>query len=675
VGLSSGGRLPSEMATLTWAFDWASTPVGAVDTWPAALRTAVGIVLASNHPMFIWWGPELVQFYNDAYRHTMGPERHPSALGQCGRHCWEEIWPIIGPQIDSVMNGGPATWQEDQLVPVTRHGRRQDVWWTYGYSPIPDGDRVGGVLVVCTDVTDAHLHQDALLALNDRLIDEIELRRYEHERQKAMFEQAPGFMCILRGPQHVFEFANESYLRLVGDRDLIGKTLREAMPETSGQGFVKLLDQVYASGEAFTAQALPIRLRREAGAELTLRYLDFVYQPIIEADGRVSGVFVQGADITAREQAQDELIAADRRKDEFLAMLAHELRNPLAPISAAAQWLQLAVHDESKVRNASEIIGRQVQHMASLVDDLLDVSRVSRGQVHINQQPADTRMVLAEAIEQVRPLIEERQHRFEVQQPMRSPLVFGDRKRLVQVIANLLNNAARYTQPGGNICIRLEANDDSVLLVIKDNGIGIEPKLIPYVFDLFTQAKRSADRAQGGLGVGLSLVKGIVELHGGSVAVRSDGPHTGAEFTVRLPRYKEAAVVVRPYLPPMKMLIVGDSVDVAHALAPCLRSMGHDVLVEADPLRVLTRGFDEAFDVYLLDTCGSQMDGRELARCIRNNASPARPALFAITQEGPTQSRMAALGPGFDHCFQKPVDADEVITVLETLRREPTATA
>ena len=192
--------------------------------WPDCLKTTLGIVLASNHPMFIWWGPDLIQFYNDAYRKTMGPERHPSALGQPGRECWHEIWPIIGPQIESIMAGGPPTWHEDQLVPVTRHGRREDVWWTYGYSPIQDAAGVRGVLVVCNDVTKEHLAKDELKCVNERLAGEIRRRRHEADRLKVLFQQAPGFMCVLRGPQHVFEFANDAYMRLVGNREHSGQT-------------------------------------------------------------------------------------------------------------------------------------------------------------------------------------------------------------------------------------------------------------------------------------------------------------------------------------------------------------------------------------------------------------------------------------------------------------------
>jgi PAS domain-containing protein len=218
--LSGGG----EMGALTRGYDWAKTPLGLPATWPQSLKTAIRLLLTSQHPMFIWWGPELIQFYNDAYRQTMGPERHPSALGQRGRDCWQEIWPIIGPQIELVMAGKGATWNVDQLVPVTRHGRREDVWWTYGYSPIDEGGKVGGVLVVCNDVTAQHLLTEKLRQANLRLAD-------ESNRLRQLFNEAPGFMCVLRGQKHIFELANASYLQLAGQRDLLNKPVREAFPE------------------------------------------------------------------------------------------------------------------------------------------------------------------------------------------------------------------------------------------------------------------------------------------------------------------------------------------------------------------------------------------------------------------------------------------------------------
>ncbi len=309
-----------EMGALTRAFDWTRTPLGAPDAWPQSLKVAVRLLLTSQHPMFIWWGPELIQFYNDAYRQTMGPERHPSALGQPGRECWEEIWDIIGPQIEFVMAGNGATWNEDQLVPMTRHGSRQDVWWTYGYSPIDEGGEVGGVLVVCKDVTRQHRLTEELRRANLRLTG-------ESSRLREMFHQAPGFMCMLRGPDHVFELANASYLKLVGDRQILGKPVRAALPEVAGQGFFELLDQVYTTGESYVGRRLPIQFRTQPDGPVEQRYLDFVYQPITDGDGPVSGIFVEGVDVTEHVQAEE-------RQQLLIRELHHRVKNTLATVQA-----------------------------------------------------------------------------------------------------------------------------------------------------------------------------------------------------------------------------------------------------------------------------------------------------------------------------------------------------
>jgi signal transduction histidine kinase/ActR/RegA family two-component response regulator len=667
---------PGEMAALTRAFDWASTPLGAQAQWPEALRTAVGMILESNHPMFIWWGPELIQFYNDAYRRTLGPERHPSALGQRGRECWQEAWSIIGPQIESVIAGGPATWHEDQLVPLTRHGRREDVWWTYGYSGIPMDGRIAGVLVVCTDVTDRHNATVELVRLNQRLGEEVAHRRYENERQNSMFEQAPGFICILRGPDHVFDFANHAYMRLIGQRELIGKPVRLAVPEASGQGFFELLDEVYRTGQPFFAHDLPIQLQHTPGAPLVERFLDFVYQPIIEADGSVSGIFVQGSDVTERNVALDALREADRRKDEFLAMLAHELRNPLAPISAAAEMLKFATLDAHSVHTASDIISRQVSHMASLVDDLLDIARVSRGQITLDMQSVDLKALLSEAIEQVRPLIKAREHQFEAQLSDETLRVIGDRKRLVQVISSLLNNAAKYTPTGGTVSVRLAANpEETISLEVRDNGIGIDAELLPRVFELFTQGNRSADRGQGGLGIGLALVKGIVDLHGGSVEASSAGANAGSQFTLTLPRHRDpdpgvaadtTALATHAAIP-LRILIVDDNVDAAMMLSLLLGIVGHVANVESNPHAALKRIDAEPIDVCLLDIGLPGMDGNELARHIRQTPTGQRVVLIAVTGYGQETARQASREAGFDHYFVKPVETDALIELLAGL--------
>lgn len=275
------------MGALMRARDWRRSPIGPPETWPQSLKTAVRLVLTTGHPMFIWWGPRLIQFYNDAYRQSIGPERHPSALGQEGRACWEEIWPIIGPQIEHVMSGRGSTWHENALVPITRNGKREDVYWTYSYGPIDDPlapTGVGGVLVVCTETTEAVMARRRLA--------------FEREQFAQLFEQAPAFIAMLRGPEHRFELANPAYLRLVGNRPVVGKTVAEALPEAVEQGYVELLDQAYRTGQALTATGRTFEFDLEPGGPQVRRRVDFVYQPIKTLDGHVTGIFVQGVDMT-----------------------------------------------------------------------------------------------------------------------------------------------------------------------------------------------------------------------------------------------------------------------------------------------------------------------------------------------------------------------------------------
>jgi PAS domain S-box-containing protein len=296
--LAGGG----EMGALLRSRDWVSTPLGAPDTWPRPLKTAVRLILNTGHPMYIWWGPDLLCFYNDAYRRTLGPERHPSSLGERGREVWAEIWHLIGDQVDFVMAGRGSTWDENRPVPITRFGRLDEIYWTYSYSPIDDEtapNGVGGVLVVCTETTQ--------FVLAERR------RKAEAERQRRLFEQAPGFIAILSGPEHVFEFVNQSYDRLFDRRGFVGKTVREAFPELRGQGFYELLDGVYATGERFVAGAMPIRLRATPEAEPTDRFLDFIYEPMREEGGAVTGIFVEGYDVTDRVSAQASLHDAEER--------------------------------------------------------------------------------------------------------------------------------------------------------------------------------------------------------------------------------------------------------------------------------------------------------------------------------------------------------------------------
>jgi PAS domain S-box-containing protein len=257
--------------------------------------------------------------------------------------------------------------------------------------------------------------------------------------------------------------------------------------------------------------------------------------PIRDATGRVVAAVAANMDITQLRTAQAKLLETDRRKDEFLAMLGHELRNPLAPISSAAEMLRIVAHSDPKISRASEVISRQVKHLTALVDDLLDVSRVTRGVIELDRQVIDFDSIIESAVEQSRPLLESRKHSLSVQGEASHAMVIADRNRLIQVLSNLLNNAGKYTPEAGRITLSVRTDDDDVIVEVEDNGIGIEPKILPHVFDLFTQAERTPDRVQGGLGIGLALVKAIVTLHGGQIVASSGGPGAGSKFTMSLP--------------------------------------------------------------------------------------------------------------------------------------------
>ncbi|WP_225984780.1 hybrid sensor histidine kinase/response regulator [Noviherbaspirillum aerium] len=379
------------------------------------------------------------------------------------------------------------------------------------------------------------------------------------------------------------------------------------------------------------------------------------------------------AALRARKR-QYEMREIDRRKDEFLAMLAHELRNPLAPISAAAELLKMVDLDPDRMKKTSDIISRQVEHMTGLIDDLLDVSRVSRGLVELDQGLVDARKIVANAVEQVRPLIDLRRHHLSVHTPPVSALVQGDQKRLIQIISNLLNNAAKYTLEGGTITLTMEVDSKNIVLSVTDNGIGMAPEVIEHVFEMFTQAERTPDRSQGGLGIGLSLVKSLVELHHGSVKATSPGIGKGSTFSVLLPRAMapgnasehDEPRMMSPSPRRQRLLVVDDNVDAARMLGMFLESAGHEIMIEHSARNALERARKDLPDVCLLDIGLPDMDGNELARCLRAQAQTKNLTLIAITGYGQEQDRRNTADAGFLHHFVKPVDMERLLAILAT---------
>jgi signal transduction histidine kinase/CheY-like chemotaxis protein len=367
------------------------------------------------------------------------------------------------------------------------------------------------------------------------------------------------------------------------------------------------------------------------------------------------------------------LKAADTRKDEFLAMLAHELRNPLAPISTGAQLLKMSPASSPEVARTSDVISRQAEHMVKLVDDLLDVSRVTRGLVSLDRRPLDFRQVVAAAVDQVRPLVETSGHELSLALPEAPVPVTGDHVRLVQVVSNLLSNAAKYTPAGGRIALRLgmAPDDRQMTLQVEDNGQGIAPELMPDIFALFTQGSRSSDRSQGGLGLGLSLVKHLVELHEGSIDTSSEGPGKGATFTLRLPCCELQALPHPAEAAPaahvggrLRLMVVDDNMDAAQTLATLLELDGHQVAVAYDGAGALREAEKNRHDVFILDIGLPGMDGIELAQRLRSMPQASNAKLVALTGYGQSTDRARTRAAGFDHHFVKPVDPAKLHAVL-----------
>ncbi|MES2632981.1 MAG: ATP-binding protein [Pseudomonadota bacterium] len=508
--------------------DWTKTPVGAMETWPQSLRIALGICLSSRFPMFVWWGPERVNFYNDAYIPVLG-KRHPAAFGKPAHETWADIWDVVGPQSDQVLRDGGATWNERVLLVMERNGYAEDTWFTWSYSPIYDeSGRIRGMFCACTEET----ARVAAEAERDRLAREAMTTA---ATLKTWFDQAPGFVALLRGRDFVFEMVNDAYYQLVGHRQVLGLPLFEALPDVRNQGYEELLLGTFSTGKPFIGRGMRILVEEQAGAPPKERFVDLIYNPVRDSDGNVIGIFAQGHDVTDQVVAVKALQVADRRKDEFLATLAHELRNPLAPIRQGAAIARSPRVTEERRAWALGIIDRQVTHMAVLLDDLLDVSRISRGKINLSIRRVSLRSLIDAAVETAQPVMDRKQHQLTVLLPEEEIHLDADPVRMAQVISNLLSNAAKYTEPSGHVTLEASRDATGIVIAIRDTGIGLEPASIDRIFELFSQISSSLQQAEGGLGVGLALSKGLVEMHGGTLEARSEGLGKGSEFIVRLP--------------------------------------------------------------------------------------------------------------------------------------------
>jgi signal transduction histidine kinase/CheY-like chemotaxis protein len=824
---------------LVRSFDWSTTPLGGIETWPRSLVSAVGMVLHSRHPMFLWWGPELIQFYNDAYLPSFGEGKHPAAMGQAGRASWPEIWPIISPQIDAVMTQAQASWHEDALVPIHRNGRIEEVYWTYGYSPVfAENGQVGGTLVVCTETTARVVgarRTEFLRTLGDRLsvcgeidelmavtrdlcagakldipfllgyrqrasgewslggatelpagalasldrvvrpvldghagarpsaprqvvvevslegaawpeptrlavilaptargtdtlvfgvsprlafdaayatflgqiVEQIDLAasRLEIFRVRAVVEgerrnlllQAPFATALLTGPRHLFELANPRYREMVG-RDVIGKEYLDAFPEIAGTPLAAIVDRVYREGEPFLANELSVLLDARGDGKLEEHFFRFNLEPTRDADGSVYGMMAMAMDITEqvlarkalekttmeREKLLAQLEAANHAKDEFLATVSHELRTPLTSILG---WTHILAEssEPARLQKGLAVIERNAKAQARLIEDILDISRIISGKVRMNMRPVDPVAVVRAAIEVIRPLAVAKKIQIADQIEAVPPLN-ADEERLQQTVWNLLSNAVKFTPPGGEIAVRLRLEGGWVVITVQDNGKGISPDFLPHVFDRFRQHDNSTTKFQAGLGLGLAIVRHLVELHGGRVTARSEGEGHGAVFELSLPLRSAPTLDESPTptrsaervhsthaaeqrLTGLHVLLVDDQADARELLATVLEDAGARV-TQADSapeaLRALTSA---AFALLVSDIGMPGEDGYSLIQKVRRSDVAQTLPAIALTAFARPEDRQRALAAGFQEHVAKPIEPVRLVDLVATLAR------
>jgi PAS domain S-box-containing protein len=592
---------------------------------------------------------------------------------EIGKDRWCVTWKLYR------ADGTPMPHHESPMAAALRDGRivrgeealaeRPDgtrVWLTPYSTPLRDAQgRVVGGINVLVDITHAKRAEQAV--------------RESEVRFRTLFESMAEGYCVIEvlfdEKNHPFDYCfletNPMFEKQTGIKDAKGRLMRQIAPQHE-QHWFDVYGRVAMTGET---------LRFESVAAALGRYHDVCAFRVGPPDLRRVGVVFN--DITARKKAeeviresQQALLEADKRKDEFLATLAHELRNPLAPIRNALHILRTGNASNSDVARVQDMMERQVAHMVRLVDDLLELSRISRGQIELRKERVELATFVAHAVEASRPIIESRAHQLEVSLPAEPLVVDGDPVRLSQIVANLLNNAAKYTERGGKIALSAWRDEKTHIVSVRDTGIGIPNEMLSRVFDMFTQIGGPHGRSQDGLGIGLSLVRSLVAMHGGSVEARSAGRGHGSEFIVRLPSAELAAPTESPVgassmrasvQPELRILVVDDNEDSADSMAELLGSRGAHVKVAYDGDSALEILRIHRPAVIVLDLGLPDIDGHEVARRVRQDPEFRNVTLIALTGWGQDENRRRTKEAGFDYHLVKPVQFDALVALLASM--------
>ena len=530
-------------------------------------------------------------------------------------------------------------------------GRAVPVYWSV--TMLREG--AAGECLLVTDVTERKLYDE---------------RRHRAEQFESLVSQAPLGIYLVNGDFRITQMNSIAQSFFADVPGAVGRDFDQVIHQVASKeradAVVEIFRRALATGETYETPA-PVPLVRNGKR---VGSLEWRLNRITLPDGRF-GLVCYIDDVTSHVAAQEALQAADRRKDEFLAILAHELRNPLAPIRNALAVLNVARGDADTSERARKMLGRQVEHLTRLVDDLVDVNRISRGVVELRKRSLELASVVHQAVATCRPVTDRANQQINVTLPPQTVYINGDPVRLSQILYNVLHNASKFTATGGRIDLTVERHEGDVVLSVRDNGMGISPDKLESVFEMFSQVRGPLEQSQGGLGIGLTLVKRLVELHGGTVIVRSEGLGKGAEFVIRLPIVTEDAprrsrTMERPLTPGPKrrILVVDDNQDNADSLAALLQLSGHETQVALDGEAAIGAAEQYAPDVILLDIGLPKVNGYDACRRIREHDWGQRPTIFALTGWGQEEDRRKSREAGFDGHFVKPVDHRELLEAL-----------
>lgn len=621
-----------------------------------AKRDAVAILESIAEGFFTLDSRWRFDFVNRQAHRILG--REPGSLE--GRTLWEEYPGLEGTDFERCYH---RTMYQRERTTFTAfypgHGR----WYEVSTFPAPEG-----VSVYFRDVTE----QKRLEADRERLIAESETQRRIYE---TALNSTPDFVYVF-GLDHRALYANEALLKVWGVDDVRGKRWMDLGYE---QWHADMHD---AEIDRVIRTRAPIRGEIPFTGTNGTRVYDYIFAPVLDSAGEVVAVAGTTRDITDRQAAEQalreqaaSLAESDRAKDEFLATLSHELRNPLAPLRNSLALLRRIDSENDKANAVRGMMERQVNHLVRLVDDLLEVSRISRGALSLRKERVQLASVVQNAVETSEPLMQAAGHQLEVHLPPEPVWLQGDPVRLAQIVANLLNNAARYSDDGGKVTVRCACEDGQAVIRVRDTGIGIDPAVLPRMFGMFSRGQRDSGRAQGGLGIGLALSRRLAEMHGGTLEGYSEGTGKGSEFVVRLPL---AAAVEEPAalaaageegasLHGIAALVVDDNRDAGDSLGQVLALLGADVRVVRDGREALETFATFQPRVVLLDIGMPEMNGYEVARAIRSRYPEARTTLVALTGWGQEDDRKRAREAGFDHHLVKPAEIGELQGLLGAL--------